>query len=309
MIKARLGRLPRGYSAIGDDVAVTPVKGGKLVVKSDMLVGKTDVPKGMTYRQAARKAVASCVSDFAAKGVAPDSFLISLGLPRRTSKREVTGLAEGFADAAREWKVKLVGGDTNEADDLVIDCTMLGFGAAITPRGGAKAGELVLTTGEFGLSAAGLKILLEGAKAEPGFRESAVGRVLKPAPRLELGLAVSRYLTASVDSSDGLATCLHLIARMGGVGIRLTRLPLAKGLESFARMNGYSVEELVLYGGEEYETVGSTREKAFSKAAGAARSLGEELLLIGETTEGGGVRLTTGSGETEVEDRGWVHLS
>ena len=280
-----------------------------MVVKSDMLVRKTDIPKGMTYRQAARKAVASCVSDFAAKGVAPDSFLISLGLPRGTSERDVTGLAEGFADAAREWKVRLVGGDTNEADDLVIDCTMLGFGAAITPRGGAKAGELVLTTGEFGLSSAGLKILLEGAKAEPGFREVAVGRVLTPAPRLELGVAVSRYLTASIDSSDGLATCLHSIARMGGVGITLTRLPLAKGLESFARTNGYSVEELVLYGGEEYEIVGSMGERVFSKASRAARSLGEELLVIGETTKGRGVRLTTGVVEREVEDRGWVHLS
>src|SRR3989442_13717238 len=117
-----------------------------------MLVGKTDVPKGMTYRQAARKAVASCVSDFAAKGVAPDSFLISLGLPRGTSEREVSGLAEGFADAAREWKVKLVGGDTNEADDLVIDCTMLGFGEEITPRGGAKAGKLRVTPAGFGLA-------------------------------------------------------------------------------------------------------------------------------------------------------------
>ena len=157
------------------------------------------------------------------------------------------------------------------------------------------------------MSSAGLKILLEGAKAEPGFREVAVGRVLKPAPRLELGVAVSRYLTASVDSSDGLATCLHSIARMGGVGITLTRLPFGKGLERFAHMNGYSVEELVLHGGEEYEIVGTVGEKAFSKAAREARSLGEELLVIGETTKGGGVRLTTGGGERVVQDRGWVH--
>src|SRR2546425_6375016 len=142
---------------------------------------------------------------------------------------------------------------------------MLGFGAAIPPRGGAKAGELVLTTGEFGLASEGLKILLEGAKAEPGFREVAVGRVLKPAPRPELGVAISRYLTASVDSSDGLATCLHSIARMGGVGITLTRLPLAKGLESFAKMNGYSAEELVLYGGGEYEIVCSMKEEGISE--------------------------------------------
>ncbi len=278
------------------------------MVKSDMLVGKTDVPRGMTYREAARKAVASCVSDFAAKGVAPDSFLLSLGLTRGTSEKDVRDLAEGFADSVREWKVNLVGGDTNEAEDLVIDCTMVGFSADVTPRWGARAGDLVVTTGEFGFSAAGLKILLEEVKAEPRFREIAVGRVRRPTPRLELGLAVSKYLTASIDSSDGLAACLHSIAKMSGVGVTLSRLPIGRGVERFARTNGYTVEELVLYGGEEYEIVGTLPKKACSRASRAARSQRGELLVIGETTTEGGVRLMTGGEEGLIEDRGWVHL-
>jgi thiamine-monophosphate kinase len=309
IIKGRLASLPRGYSPIGDDAALIPVKGKRLMVKSDMLVGKTDIPRGMTYREAARKAVASCVSDFAAKGVAPDSFLVSLGLTRGISEKDVRDLAGGFADSAREWKINLVGGDTNEADDLIIDCTMIGFGGDFTRRSGAKAGDLVVTSGEFGLSSAGLKILLEGAKAEPGFRRVAVGRVLKPNPRLRLGLAVSKYLTASIDSSDGLATCLHSIAKLSGVGMTLSRLPFGRGVEKFARMNGYSAEELVLYGGEEYEIVGTSGRKAYSRASIAARSLREELLVIGRTTKESGVRLLTGNEERLVEDRGWVHLS
>lgn len=303
-----MGKLPRGYSAIGDDVASIPTKDRKLVIKSDMLVRRTDVPKGMTYRQAARKAVASCVSDFAAKGAAPDSFLLSLGLPKRITEREVTDLAEGFADSAREWNVKLVGGDTNEADDLVIDCTMLGFGGKITPRKGARPGELVVTTGYFGLSSAGLKILLEGANADPSFRRRAVESVLKPKPRLQVGLAISKYLTASIDSSDGLAICLHTIATMSRVGISLEKLPYEKGVERFATMNGYSLEELVLYGGEEFEIVGTLKRRLLAKAKEAAKSLGQELLVIGETTRESGVRLRTGRGEGVVENRGWVHL-
>ncbi len=303
-----MGKLPHGYSAIGDDVALIPAKGRKLVIKSDMLVRRTDVPKEMTYRQAARKAVASCVSDFAAKGVAPDSFLVSLGLPRGITQREVTELAEGFADSAHEWNVKLVGGDTNEADDLVIDCTMLGFGRHVTPRNGAKRGELVVTTGYFGLSSAGLKILLEGAKADPSFRRLAVESVLEPKPRLEVGLAISKYLTASIDSSDGLAICLHTIARMGKVGISLEELPYKKDVERFARVNGYSLEELVLYGGEEFEIVGTLGRRALTKAKDVTKSLGQELLVIGRTTSESGVSLWTEGEERVVENRGWVHL-
>ena len=108
-------RLPRGYSKIGDDVAVVPLGVGKLVLKVDMLVEHTDVPRGMTSRQAARKAVAMCVSDFAAKGVKPDSFMVSLGLRQGVTQEEVGGLALGFRDAEKEWEVRMVGGDTNES--------------------------------------------------------------------------------------------------------------------------------------------------------------------------------------------------
>ena len=62
-------KLPLGFD---DDVAAFPMSRRRLVVlKTDMLVGRTDVPPGMTLGQAARKAVVATVSDFAAKGVQP----------------------------------------------------------------------------------------------------------------------------------------------------------------------------------------------------------------------------------------------
>src|SRR5437879_11591348 len=106
------GKVPPGYSKIGDDVAELPARRGKLIIKSDMLVAKTDVPPGMTLRETARKSVAMCVSDFASKGVAPDSVLISLALRSGVSRGQVDELAHGFADASEEWGVRLVGGDT-----------------------------------------------------------------------------------------------------------------------------------------------------------------------------------------------------
>ena len=72
----------------GDDVSALDLGDGRLaVLKTDMLVGRTDVPSGMSLWQAARKAVVMNVSDLAAKGVRPTAILASLGLPR--------GLTEG----------------------------------------------------------------------------------------------------------------------------------------------------------------------------------------------------------------------
>jgi thiamine-monophosphate kinase len=304
----QVGKAPRGYAAIGDDVAFFPPGKGKLVAKVDMLVEHTDVPPGMTYRQAARKAVAMCVSDFAAKGVKPDSFMVSLGLRKGVTQEEVDALAEGFRDAEREWKVHLVGGDTNESEELVIDCAMLGFAMRIVPRDGSSPGDSLVVTGRFGYTRAGLDILTRSAKAEADFRRRATASVLLPTPNLRMGIGIAPYLTSAMDSSDGLARSLYTLARASGVGFELTSLPIADGVKKFASSNGLDPETLVLQGGEEYVVVGTVRRRKLGAARRAARKAGGELLEIGTTTSSGRVELLTGGARRPVEDEGWTHL-
>ena len=61
-------------------------------MKTDMLVGRTNVLPGMSLWQAARKAVVMNVGDLAAKGVRPTAILVSLGLPRGLTERDVDRL-------------------------------------------------------------------------------------------------------------------------------------------------------------------------------------------------------------------------
>jgi thiamine-monophosphate kinase len=299
------GRLPAGYLPIGDDVAILPSSPGKLVLKSDMLVGRTDVPPGMTWRQAGRKAVAMCVSDFASKGVSPQALMVSLGLPRSLTDRDIRALARGFHDGMTEWGPRLVGGDTNEADDVTIDCIMAGFTDRIVERGGASPGELLVVTGEFGTTSAGLKILLEKARSDPGFRKLALENVYRPSPRLKAGLALRGFLSSAMDSSDGLAICLHTLAEASKVGMKIHELPHGKPLERFAAANHYRVDELVLYGGEEYEIVGTVPRGRIKEARAAAGAAGSELIVIGETTSDLGVATAKGR---PIEKRGWIQL-
>src|SRR5207249_10377383 len=68
-------RVPLGFS---DDVSAIPLSSKTwIIVKTDMLVGSTDVPPGMTIQEAARKAVVATISDFAAKGVKPQALMRS----------------------------------------------------------------------------------------------------------------------------------------------------------------------------------------------------------------------------------------
>ena len=289
-------------------MATIPATGGKLVLKVDMLVGGTDVPRGMTYRQAAKKAVAMCVSDFAAKGARPDSFMASLGLRRGTTNADINGLALGFRDAEREWGVRLVGGDTNEAKELVIDCAMIGFAEEVVGRDGAKPGELLVVTGTFGLPPAGLMILEKGARCSAGFRKKALESVLYPNPALDAGLALAPYLTSSMDSSDGLARSLHTLGEASRVGFAVDSVPASPGVGAFARANGLEFERLVWAGGEEYVLVGTMRRKSLAAARRAVRGARGTLLVIGRATKERKVVLSRGGAEEAIPDEGWTHL-
>ena len=149
---------------------------------------------------------------------------------------------------------------------------------------------------------------MNGARAEPGFRKRAVSSVYQPKPRLALGLALSGCLSSSIDSSDGLAMSLHAISEMSGVGIMLRELPYAKGLQEFASRNSYSAEELALYGGEEYEIIGTVSKGRIQEAKGKARSAGCELHVIGETVPAKALKGVAFPDGRKVRRDGWVHF-
>src|SRR5713101_7825020 len=221
-------KLPLGFE---DDVAAFQMSRLKLaVLKTDMLVGKTDVPPGMTLRQAARKAVVATVSDFAAKGVQPRGLLVSLGLSPPVSRTTVNEIASGLVRGAEEYHCRIIGGDTSETDDLVIDCIGFGFSETgkILRRDGAKPGDVVAVTGDFGRTAAGLRILLGRKKPWPHKYSKLMSSVLHPLAKLETGLklAQTNFVNSSIDSSDGLSWSLHEIARLSQVNMVLETIPV-----------------------------------------------------------------------------------
>jgi thiamine-monophosphate kinase len=139
LIHARLDVMPDMPVPFGDDVSAVNIGEGRVaVLKTDMLIGKTDVPRGMSLWQAARKAVVMNISDFAAKGVQPTAALVSLGLPRGFMRKDVDEIARGLNSGAREHGAYIIGGDTSEASDLVIAISLFGTARkrALMLRGG-----------------------------------------------------------------------------------------------------------------------------------------------------------------------------
>lgn len=313
IIRSRLSPIADSPVPFGDDVsAVNIEKGHVAVLKTDMLVGSTDVPPGMSFWQAARKAVVMNVSDFAAKGVQPIAVLASLGLPRGLMRKDVEEIARGLNAGAREYGAYVIGGDTNEASDLIISVSLFGVadGKALMLRSGAQVGDIVAVTGFFGKTAAGLRLLTDGFVVSKELREVLLSAVCMPKARLQEGLALGRSgaVSASIDSSDGLAWSLHELARMSGVGFVIESVPVAGEVRRFAEFNRLDPVELALYGGEEYELVVTVKPKRWVEAKTVVEAMGGSLLPIGKATRDRQVLLDVDGRKSVIEPRGWEHF-
>ena len=297
----------------GDDVSAVNIDQKQVaVLKTDMLVGKTDVPPNMSLWQAARKAIVMNVSDFASKGVQPTAALVSLGLPRGLTRKDIEEIARGLNAGAREYGAYVIGGDTGEASDLIISVSLYGTAekTALMLRNGAKPGDILAVTGFFGKSAAGLRLLLGNYSASADLRDVLSGAVCMPKARLKEGLALSRSgaVSASIDSSDGLAWSLHEIGKMSDVGFLVNSVPVADEVRRFAEFNHLDPLELALYGGEEYELVITIKPKGWADAEAAVEAVGGRLLPIGKVTKDTQMLLDVDGKKRVIEARGWEHF-
>jgi len=308
-----LDRMPDLALDLGDDVSAVNIGGGRVaVLKTDMLVGETDVPPGMSLRQAARKAVVMNISDFAAKGVKPLAMLVSLGLPRSLSEDDIRDIGAGLNDAAREYSTYIIGGDTNEASDLIISCSLFGFsnGGKVISRSGANPGDIVAVTGEFGKTSAGLKILLEGLSAPKEIAEKLKEAVFIPRARLNEGIALSEagVLSASIDSSDGLAMSLYELSDASNVGFIIDHVPIAEEAIRFASIHGLDPYDLCLYGGEEYELIVTVRPQLWEAAKKAIAHVSGTLIRVGKVIREKRIELRINGEIRNIERRGWEHF-
>src|SRR5438093_1037518 len=127
----------------GDDAAVVGMGWQSAVLTADMLVEGVHCDRStISARDLGYKAVVVNVSDVAAMGGSPRYGLISLGLPPDADAAWVVELYGGIRDAAAEYAVSVVGGDTVRADRVVVAVAVTGEvpkDAAVT-RAGARPG-------------------------------------------------------------------------------------------------------------------------------------------------------------------------
>jgi len=293
---------------VPEDVESFKIGKKRLVAKVDTLVESTDVPPGMKLEDVARKSIVSCVSDFAAKGVKPIFGIVSLTIPKRLSRSNIESLAKGFQRAAGEFKLKILGGDTNEGKELVINFSLFGISEKIVNRKGAKTNHVIITSGPFGYSGAGLSILLKNKNGSKKFKAKAKSAVFRPNCRLTFGLKNKNYFSSSMDSSDGLSTTLNEMSTQSKKKFVITRMPSENDVFDFASSNGLNANDLIFNGGEEYEIVATANTSNLTRIKKYAKKHRIKLYEIGYVTKGSGVFYKKDGKLIRIKDKGWQHL-
>ncbi len=294
---------------VSEDVETFEIDKKKFVTKVDTLVESTDIPKCMKIQDAARKSIVASVSDFSAKGVKPLFGMISVTIPKKFSSKTIKTLAKALGIAAKEFDLKILGGDTNEGKELVIQVTIFGITDRIVPRNGAKVNDIIFASGPFGNTAAGLKILQGGKKASKKFSQKAKKAFLRPNPRVKFALSTKKYFSSSMDSSDGLGITLHEMSKQSKKQFHITNLPIDQNLVEFATSNRINLLDLVFKGGEEYEIIFTASPKNRGVILKKSSQKKIPVKEIGYVSKGKGVIYHKGKKIIKIKNEGWQHFS
>ncbi|HEY5974122.1 MAG TPA: thiamine-phosphate kinase [Geobacteraceae bacterium] len=309
------GRVPtadRVLLGIGDDTAATiPEPGTVTLSTSDMLVEGIhfDLAYSDPYTLG-RKSLAVNLSDVAAMGGVPRTFLLSLAIPPTLPVEFVDMFTTGLLEQAARFGVVLIGGDTCASPTgLVISITLLGeqVPERLARRQGACPGDLVCVTGTLGDAAVGLAQLRQGIRSG-----AAVARHLDPEPRVAGGiaLAMAGLPTAMIDISDGLAADLGHILYQSGVGARLelASLPLSPAYRQAVADHEAPLLP-ALTGGEDYELLFTLPSARRHELAGVADQAGVPCTVIGEIIAAEGLSLIAPDGsDYQLPTAGYDHF-
>ena len=301
-------RIFRQKKNIAEDVELFHLGKELCAANIDTLVESTDIPAKSDLVDMTRKSVVSSVSDFAAKGIIPKFCIISVTIPKTLSKNQITKMATGFRKACDEFDLELLGGDTNEGKEIVIHVVLFGKAGKIVPRNGARHGDVIITTGPFGYTSSALQILLKKRKSTKKFSKLAKTKFFHPIPRLKFGIACKNLLSSSIDSSDGLSSCLQELSTSSKKQFMVTKFPVKDDVRDFVTMNKLDLKDIIMNGGEEFELVCTVPAKNLEKVKRNAKKLKVDLYEIGIVTRGKHVILENDTEQSRIIDGGWLHF-
>jgi len=293
------------YLAQGNDGAVLPQAGGRLVMATDSHVVS---PLFFAGGDIGCLAVHGTINDVAVMGATPlylsASFILEEGFPLADLQR----IVESMARAAREAGVPIVTGDTKVVEQGK------GDGVFITTTGVGELREGIHLSGN--LAQPGDSILLSGSIGDHGMAIMSQREGLEfSAPIVSDTAALHGLIAAMLDSGaqlrvlrdptrGGLATTLNEIAQQSGVGMMLQESAIMVNQPVEAACEFLGLDPLYVANEGKLVAVCAAQDVQCLLETMRAHPLARDASIIGEVVEDahGFVQMTTRLGGRRVVD-------
>jgi len=267
---------PNTRTGVGDDCSVISLPTGYELAQSiDTQVENIHFPANAPAYLIAQRALRCAVSDLAAMGAEVQGFHLALTLAKSDS-HWLADFSNGLKDAASEFNIELLGGDTTSGSALVITIAVQGFvpaGKALL-RSGANIGDDIWVSGSIGASALALPLVLKN----PAENSALTLPYYFPQPQLNLAIKLRELATACMDISDG------LIQDAGHIAAR-SQVTLDIQAESVPLPTVAGEKDLItcLTGGDDYQLLFTAPESVREKID-LLRKEFSQLSCIGKVT-------------------------
>jgi thiamine-monophosphate kinase len=304
---------PSAVLGVGDDAALlAPTPGCELAVSVDMLVSGRHFFADADPEALGHKALAVNLSDMAAMAATPRWALLAGALPD-ADPAWIGAFTRGFFALAQVHGVDLVGGDTTRGP-LNLCLTILGEAPAgqALRRSGARAGDSIWVSGVLGDAALALAYRLGKVELDAAELAHCEPALLRPDPRVRLGLRLRGVANSAIDISDGFAADLGHILDASGVGavVEVDALPRSRPVQR--RIDGASGElamSCLLAGGDDYELCFTAPQHRDIAIAALAADVGVALSKVGMITSGRGLAVRDRRGNLLPVARGFDHFA
>lgn len=277
-----------------DDTAITPLQDSNLISTTDMLIQSRHFPENMSYFDMGFKAVTVNVSDLAAMGAQPLGFLLALAMPKNLELDSFKQMIDGVLRACDYYGIPLIGGDTNEASEIIITGTALGLADKPLMKDTYSKGDLIAITGNIGHAALGFEI--------DSFDNIYTKKALKPEARIKEGLILKDFATSATDITDGLASELYTIKKDDyGFMIYEEMLNISEEYKELANKLNLDYLDLIFNVGEDFELLFTISKENLEK-------LPIDYIVIGKVTDSDVIELTLENGFVEIiKNKGYEH--
>lgn len=229
--------MPPRPEGMGDDCAVTNLAEQNLWTTDSLIYG-CHFDDSVSPENAGSKLLKRSLSDIAAMGGRPGVALLAGMLPGNSSIAWLERFFRGLADCAREYEVRIVGGDLAQSNmEWMTSLSLSGFAKRPLLRTSAKEGDTIWVTGALG--------------------GSFPGRHATFTPRMREGIWLgeesdSRH--AVIDVTDGLAKDLPAILPPDcAASLDADRIPIHEDAVSLSRHSGKTPLSHAFTDGEDYE--------------------------------------------------------